>query len=130
MADKDFFITYIPMIELQNDTHIPTVFFYGNQNEISIGNEAKAASKEVDHELSLKTLRSISKRMILHMEPLNDVFRLPVEFRSSPGEIAGDFLDQLLKKIAEWLPAGPSEENARIVVARSDSECRREKSRS
>jgi hypothetical protein len=35
----------------------------------------------------------------------------------SAGEITGDFLDQLLRKVREWLPAGPSEENAGIVIA-------------
>jgi len=117
MADKDFFITSIPMVELQNDTHIPTVVFYGEQNKISIGYEAKAASKEVGHELLNEDFKiDIGKDDPSHGASKR---RFPTAngISKSAGEITGDFLDQLLRKVREWLPAGPSEENAGIVIA-------------
>jgi molecular chaperone DnaK (HSP70) len=117
MAEKDFFITAIPMVDVQESTHIPTVLFYENKNRILIGSEAKSASEAKGRD----TLNEDFKIDLGNDEPASSkakrLFRVATGDDKSAGEMTGDFLGQLLRSVREWLPNENINETAGIVIA-------------
>lgn len=117
MADKDYFITSIPMVELQEDTHIPTVVYYGEKGKILIGYEAKAACKDVGRDVLNEDFKIDIGKDDPAFGKIKRRFKTASGIEKSAGEITGDFLDQLLRQVREWLPGDHAAEGAGIIVA-------------
>lgn len=117
MAEKDFFITAIPMIELQGSTHIPTVVYYQSPRKALIGYDAKAASEVTGR----GTLNEDFKIDIGKDDPSPNKpkrrFRTACGDEKSAGEMTGDFVDGLLRNVRESLPTDNASEHAGIVIA-------------
>jgi molecular chaperone DnaK (HSP70) len=116
MAEKDFFITAIPMIELQGSTHIPTVVYYEKSKRALIGYDAKVASEATGR----GTLNEDFKIDIGKEDPTPGKFKRRFRTASgdekSAGEITGDFLDGLLKSVRDSLPTDDVSKQAGVVI--------------
>jgi molecular chaperone DnaK (HSP70) len=117
MADKDYFITSIPMVELQEDTHIPTVVYYGEKGKVRIGYEAKSACKDAGRDVLNEDFKIDIGKDDPAFGKTKRRFKTASGIEKSAGEITGDFLDQLLKQVREWLPGDHAAEGAGIIVA-------------
>src|SRR5947209_7231798 len=114
MDEKDFFITAIPMIELQGSTHIPTVVYYEKSRRALIGYDAKAESETTGR----RTLNEDFKIDIGKEDPTPSKskrrFRTASGEEKSAGEITGDFLDGLLRYVRDSLPTDDVSKHAGI----------------
>jgi molecular chaperone DnaK (HSP70) len=117
MADKDYFITSIPMVELQEDTHIPTVVYYSEKGKVRIGYEAKAACKGAERDVLNEDFKIDIGKDNPAFGKSKRRFKTGSGIEKSAGEITGDFLDQLLRQVREWLPSDHAAEGAGIIVA-------------
>ncbi len=117
MAEKDFFIVSIPMIEMQGSTHIPTVVYYDKSKKPLVGYEAKVASDTTGHHSLNQDFKIDIGKDDPSMGKAKRKFRTAAGDDKSAGEITGDFVDGVLRFIREALPIESIDEHEGIVIA-------------
>ncbi len=115
-AETGYFITSIPMVEIQESTFIPSVLFYQDAQKPLIGFEAKAAS-----ELSGRDFLNEDFKIDLGNEDPTSSnkrqFKTGSKVEKTAGGLSGDFLHQVILSVEQWLSNANIDERAGVIVA-------------
>jgi molecular chaperone DnaK (HSP70) len=117
LAEKEFLIRAIPMIDVDGDTNIPTVVFYEGKNRILIGSEAKAAASIRGREVINEDFKIDLGNDDPAFGKSKRQFPIATGDTKSAGEITGDFIDQVLRRVHEWFTSHNISTRAGIVIA-------------
>jgi hypothetical protein len=118
MANKEFFIKAVPMVDIDGATNIPTALFYEGKGKYLIGMEARAAAQTAGQRDALNVDFKIDLG--------NEDPSLPRSHRQfltatgdtkSPRELTGDFIDQIVRNVRGWLADRSAGDVSAIVVA-------------
>ena len=115
-AETGYFITAIPMIEIQESTFIPSVLYYQDSQKPLIGFEAKAAAELKGRDF----LNEDFKIDLGNEEPTSSKkrrFKTGSSIEKSAGDLSGDFLHQVILSVEQWLASANIDERAGIIIA-------------
>ena len=114
MDQKEFFINAIELVDVHGGTNIPTVVYYRQRNEPSVGNEALSLARDredlnEDFKVDLGNQKpgSLSVRR----------FYCADKNERSAGEITASFLQGVVSNVSRWLEARDLKRDANILVA-------------
>lgn len=113
MAQKEFFINAIELVDVQGGTNIPTTLLY-RPKQVLFGGEALAIARERDE------INEDFKVDLGNQKPGSSTvrrFRCADGMERSAGELTADFLHELLSHLSEWLEAREIKKGANILVA-------------
>jgi hypothetical protein len=114
MAQQEFFINSIELIDIHGSTNIPTTLTYRRGSPPSIGNEALSLAGDRDD------VNEDFKVDLGNQRPgTTDVrrFRCADGKNRSAGELSADFMHELLGKISRWLESREIRKGTNILVA-------------
>ena len=115
-AETGYFITSIPMVEIQESTYIPSVLFYQDARKPLIDFEAKAASESSGRDF----LNEDFKIDLGNENPKSDNkrrFKTGGSLEKTAGDLSGDFLHQVILSVEEWLENSNISEKMGVVIA-------------
>lgn len=116
MAEKELFITSIPLITINDNKAIPTVLFYSKDGQVYIGSSAIEKAKE------RRLLNEDFKIDLGNIEPTSNIMSRQ-QFKTAKGDLksaaslTSDFINQVLKEVYAWLNIRDLQRVQRILLA-------------
>jgi hypothetical protein len=114
MAEKEFFINTVQMIEIEGDPNIPTAVLYRPDGSVAIGNEALAEAADV---------RLVNREFKIDLGKFapgvqtRRRFKTALDVDKSATQLADEFLYEVQKHVKRWLSTHGIGECRNVVVA-------------
>ncbi len=115
MADKAFLIRALRLIEIDDNTNVPTVLYYPSGSQVLIGSAALAAADA--HDLLNEDFKVDLGNINPTSRTVREKFPTASGIPKSAAGLTSDFFNQVLKAVDRWLQLQGVEDNVALLLA-------------